>query len=49
MISEGGKLGMVTLEQDLVRLYKERVISEQAAYDYANNKTRIRELLQQSF
>jgi len=48
MISENGKIGMITLEQDLVRLYKENIISEQSVYDYANNKNRVRELLQQS-
>jgi len=45
MITEGGKLGMITLEQDLVRLSKMGKISEQVAINYANNKKRIQELL----
>ncbi len=45
MISEGGKIGMMTLEQDLYTLYKKRVISEQTAFDFANNKKRLQELL----
>ncbi len=44
MISEGGKLGMITMEQDLYRLFKNRLITESSAYNYANNKTRIQEL-----
>ena len=44
MISESGKLGMVTLEQDLHRLQKERIITEQTACEFANNKKRIKEL-----
>ncbi len=45
MIAEGGKLGMMTLEQDLVRLAKSGKISGQIALNYANNKKRIQELL----
>ena len=45
MIAEGSKLGMITLEQDLVRLAKMGKISEQVAVNYANNKKRIQELL----
>jgi len=45
MIAEGSKLGMITLEQDLVRLAKAGVIAEQTALNYANNKKRIQELL----
>ena len=45
MISEGGKLGMITLEQDLVRLYRQGRISMESAVDFANNKKRIKELL----
>ena len=45
MISEGGKSGMVSLEQDLVRLYNNRFISKENAIDFANNKKRIYELL----
>jgi len=49
MINQGGKLGMITLEQDLVRLFTQRVITKQVAYDFANNKHRIKELLQHKF
>ncbi len=45
MISEGGKTGMITLEQDLTRLCKQGIISQDTAIDYANNKNRIKELL----
>ncbi len=45
MISERGHLGMTTMEQDLVRLYRNRVITKENAYNYANNKKRIHELL----
>lgn len=46
MIWEGGKLGMVTLEQDLVRLLRERKITPETAMNYANNKRRLQQLLQ---
>lgn len=49
MINQGGKLGMITLEQDLIRLFNQRVITKQTAYDFANNKHRIKELLQHKF
>ena len=45
MISENNRLGMFTLEQDLVRLVRERLVDEQIAMDYANNKRRFQELL----
>ena len=45
MISERGHLGMTTMEQDLVQLYRNRLISKETAYDYANNKKRIHELM----
>jgi twitching motility protein PilT len=45
MISERGHLGMTTLEQDLLQLYRNRIISKETAYDYANNKKRIHELM----
>ena len=45
MISEGGKIGLITLEQDLFRLYQRGEIDEDVAMDYANNKMRIKELL----
>ncbi|MCS7052720.1 MAG: PilT/PilU family type 4a pilus ATPase [Ignavibacterium sp.] len=45
MINQGGPLGMITLEQDLKRLYLEKRISLETAISYANNKTRINQLL----
>lgn len=44
MISEGGRNGQITMEQDLVRLARLRLIDEQAAIDNAINKNRIKEL-----
>lgn len=48
MISESGELGMCTLEQDLKRLYVQRVITKETAMNYANNKNRMQELLEHS-
>lgn len=45
MINQGGPQGMITMEQDLLRLYTERKISKENAIAYANNKTRIMQLL----
>ena len=45
MLNEGSQYGMHTLEQDLVRLVKQRVISPEEAINQANNKTRIKQLL----
>ncbi len=45
MIWEGGKLGMLTLEQDLARLLRERKITPEVAMNYANNKRRLQQLL----
>ncbi|RMF54660.1 MAG: PilT/PilU family type 4a pilus ATPase [Calditrichaeota bacterium] len=45
MISEGGKLGMQTLEQDLLRLYQANKITLETAMSYANNKRRMEQLL----
>lgn len=45
MIMEGSGFGMMTLEQDLKRLYKEGVISQEEAYNYANNKKRFKDLI----
>jgi twitching motility protein PilT len=45
MINQGGPQGMITLEQDLKRLYVEKKISLETAISYANNKTRINQLL----
>lgn len=45
MITEGGALGMTTMEQDLYRLYRSNVISIDEAINYANNKKRLRQLI----
>ena len=45
MINQGGQLGMITMEQDLQKLYMHKKISLEAAITYANNKTRINQLL----
>jgi twitching motility protein PilT len=45
MINQGGNMGMITMEQDLKRLYLEKKISLENAVAYANNKTRIQQLL----
>ncbi len=45
MIAESNELGMITMEQDLRRLYLERKISRETAMNYANNKRRMAELL----
>jgi twitching motility protein PilT len=46
MISEGTEGGMITMEQDLKRLYLQKKISLENALNYANNKRRIQQLLQ---
>jgi twitching motility protein PilT len=45
MINQGGASGMITLEQDLKRLYLSKKISLDTAIAYANNKTRIQQIL----
>jgi twitching motility protein PilT len=45
MIAESGEIGMITLEQDLRRLYLARKISLEQAMNYANNKRRLQQLL----
>lgn len=45
MINQGGQQGMLTMEQDLKRLYLQKRISLESAITYANNKTRIQQLL----
>ncbi|MFU8811668.1 MAG: type IV pilus twitching motility protein PilT [Balneolaceae bacterium] len=45
MLAEGGEMGMITMEQDLKRLYDSRVISKEEAYNNANNKKRLSQLL----
>ena len=44
MMNQGSQMGMVTLEQDLLRLYQQRKISKENLIAFANNKTRIRQL-----
>ncbi len=46
MLSEGSNYGMHTLEQDLKRLCDRHIISEEEALNYANNKKRLKELLE---
>jgi twitching motility protein PilT len=45
MMAESGDLGMVTLEQDLKRLYLQKRISLEAAIVSSNNKRRLQQLL----
>jgi twitching motility protein PilT len=45
MINQGSAQGMVTMEQDLKRLYMQKKISLETAVTYANNKTRIQQIL----
>jgi len=45
MINQGGQGGMITMEQDLKRLYLAKKITLETAISYANNKTRIQQIL----
>ena len=45
MINQGGAQGMITMEQDLKRLYLQKKITLETAITYANNKTRIQQIL----
>jgi len=45
MINQGGPMGMLTMEQDLKRLYDQKRISLDTAITFSNNKTRINQLL----
>jgi len=45
MINQGGAQGMITMEQDLKRLYLNKKITLETAITYANNKTRIQQIL----
>lgn len=45
MINQGGQNGMMTMEQDLKRLYQMKKISIETAITFANNKTRMQQLL----
>jgi twitching motility protein PilT len=46
MISEGKKYGMQSIEQDLFNLYKNNIITKETAFNYANNKNRMMQILQ---
>lgn len=45
MMNEGGDMGMITLEQDLKRLYDDGKISKEETINQANNKKRMQQLL----
>jgi twitching motility protein PilT len=45
MMNEGGEMGMITLEQDLKRLYDDGKISKEETINQANNKKRMQQLL----
>lgn len=45
MLMEGRERGMNTMEQDLKRLYEEGKISKESAINYANNKTKMLQLM----
>ena len=45
MLMEGGERGMTTMEQDLKRLFSSGKISKENAVNYANNKTKMMQLL----
>lgn len=45
MINQGGPGGMITMEQDLKRLYMAKKISLENAMAYANNKTRMQQIM----
>ena len=48
MLQQGAKIGMVTMEQDLKRLYEEKKISYEEALNNANIKKRFKEIVQYS-
>jgi Tfp pilus assembly pilus retraction ATPase PilT len=45
MINQASHQGMITMEQDLLKLYKKRIISKENLLAYANNKTRMLQIL----
>jgi twitching motility protein PilT len=45
MMSESGEQGMITMEQDLKRLYLAKKISLETAINFANNKRRLQQIL----
>jgi len=48
MMAEGGELGMITMEQDLKRLYLTGRISKEEALNNANNKKRFLQLIEEA-
>lgn len=48
MMMEGRERGMVTLEQDLKRLWEEGRISKENALNYSNNKSRLEQLFNEA-
>lgn len=45
MMWEGGAMGQMTLEQDLARLLRQRLITLDTAMNYANNKRRLQQII----
>jgi twitching motility protein PilT len=45
MIQESGEIGMITMEQDLKRLFLQRKVSLENVMNYSNNKKRMQQLL----
>ncbi|MCH8525107.1 MAG: Flp pilus assembly complex ATPase component TadA [Balneolales bacterium] len=45
MLMEGGNVGMMTMEQDLKRLFEEGIITLEEAYNQANNKKRLKDII----
>jgi twitching motility protein PilT len=45
IIQQSNNEGMITMEQDLARLYKNRVVSYEEAINNANNKRRFEDLV----
>ena len=45
MMWEGTAIGMTTMEQDLFRLVRQRLITPETAASYANNKKRLQQLM----
>jgi len=48
MLVQGGNQGMMTMEQDLLRLLQQKRITQETALTYSNNKTRMLQLLKGS-
>jgi twitching motility protein PilT len=45
MLMEGGNVGMMSLEQDLKRLYEDGIISLEEAFNQANNKKKLKDII----